>query len=84
MQMSGTKAHDKVDVHTTNKRAWCIAIALIVAVLTITALMTSRSSFDMAITTKAHVKGRCAIQAHNQRSTNCQPRRTYKSASART
>jgi hypothetical protein len=33
-----------------------------VAVLTITALMTSRSSFDMAITTKAHVKGRCAIQ----------------------
>ena len=75
--MSGTKAHDKVDVHTTklsscfpnvrlmrtSKRAWCIAIALIVAVvLTITALMTSRSSFAMAIATKAHVKGRCAIQ----------------------
>ena len=60
--MSGTEAHDKVDVHTTNKRAWCIAIALIVAVLTITALMTSRSSFNIAIATKAHVKGRCAIQ----------------------
>lgn len=60
--MSGTEAHDKADVHTTNKRAWCIAIALIMAVLTITALMTSRSSFDMTIATKVHVKGRCVIK----------------------
>jgi hypothetical protein len=77
--MNRTEAHDKVDVHTTkfsscfpnvrllrtSTRAWCIAIALVVAVvLAITALMTSRSSFDMAIATKAHVKGRCAIYPH--------------------